>query len=94
MNLKAFKLKVGKQEDGRIRSERNSTFTAVYNDTAFSGIGIIRIERGIDDKVICQKFAGDKRGLITQNAIVYEISGRAYIKKYGKKYYLDEFIKV
>lgn len=68
-------------------------YKAVYNDSAFTGIGIIDIEYGVDDVCINEYFSSTERRK-ARNKIYYNKEGRAYIIKYGTKYYLDEFMTV
>lgn len=70
----------------------SNRYIAVFNNTAFSGIGIIDIKFGIDDYCIVEVFDpnGVKR---SKNKIYMDCMGRNYIKKNGNKYYLDEFLK-
>ena len=66
-------------------------YKAVYNDSAFTGIGIIDIEYGIEDVCVNEYFSPTEKRK-ARNKIYHDKEGKAYIKKYGCKYYLDEFI--
>lgn len=68
-------------------------YIAVYNETAFSGIGIIDIEYGVDTICVNEYFGG-KEVKRTRNKIYDDKDGRSYIKKYGRRYYMDEFMKL
>lgn len=68
-------------------------YKAVYNDSAFTGIGIIDIEYGIEDICVNEYFSSTERRR-AKNKIYTDKDGRNYIKKYGTKYYLDEFMTV
>lgn len=67
-------------------------YIAVYYETAYSGIGIIDIEYGVKDYCIVEYFGGNTKRR-TKNEIFMDLSGRSYIRKYNKKYYLDEFMR-
>ena len=68
-------------------------YLAVYNETAYTGIGIVDILYGVEDFCVVEYFSpkGVQR---TKNKIYMDHFGRNYIKKYNKKFYLDEFIRV
>ena len=68
-------------------------YIAVYNITAFHGIGILDIVHEIDDYCLCEYFGTDDIKT-TKNKIYTDKNGRNYIKKYNTRYYLDEFMKI
>ncbi len=70
----------------------DNRYIAVYNLTAFHGIGILEIEEGIESYCVCEYFGGVEVKT-TKNKIYTDRNSRNYIKKYNKRYYLDEFIK-
>lgn len=69
-----------------------SKYKAVYSFTAFSGLGIVDIIHDIDDYAVVDYITpnGCKR---TRNKIYINADGRSFIKKYGQRYYIDEFIR-
>lgn len=69
-------------------------YIAVLNLSAFSGIGIIEIENGIDDYCICESFDPNGKRK-SRNKIYTDMKlGRNYIRKNGNRYYIDEFMKI
>ena len=58
----------------------------------FGGIEILDIEPGIEDKLIACFNFGTGRQQIRRHKICCSMSGRDYIRKQGKRYYLDEMI--
>ncbi len=67
-------------------------YIAVFGLSAFSGIGIVEIEYGIDDVCVNDYFT-EESVVRRRNKIKYNKDGEAYIQKYGQKYYLSEFLK-
>jgi hypothetical protein len=67
-------------------------YKAYLSITPNFGLGIIDIEYGIDDYCINELIVGQK---VTKgkNKIYYDTDGRAYIKKYNVKYFIDEFLR-
>lgn len=71
------------------------TYSAVYNITAFSGLGIVKIDYDIDDYVYIDYFTDNgKKGKITRHKVYNDKNDRLYIRKFNQKYYLDEFMRV
>ena len=64
---------------------------AVKSTSAFSGIEILDIENGREDKVIWRYFGEKKK----HKSIIYFTvkSGRAYFKINGRREYLDEYMR-
>ena len=64
---------------------------AVYPFTAESGIGILKV---VDDFcfITCY-YIGDKKLDIRKNKS-YMTSGQMYFRKYGKRYYITDFMRV
>ena len=67
-------------------------YKAYLSVTSNFGLGIIDIEYGIDDYCINELIVGKevKKG---RNKIYYDTDGRAYIKRYNVKYFIDEFLR-
>lgn len=60
----------------------------------FGGIAIMKFENGIDTYAyVCDNY-GDGYKKLTKNKIYYNIKGNPYFVRYGKRYYLDQFMKV
>lgn len=60
----------------------------------FGGLAIMEIEYGIDDYVcVCENY-GDGYKRLTKNKIHYNAKGNPYFVRYGKRYYLDQFMRV
>lgn len=67
---------------------------AVYSDSAQTGFKLMGIVYDIDDYAIIEPF-GYSNSKKTRNKIYTELkTGRTYVKKFGRKLYLDEFLKV
>lgn len=66
----------------------------VYADSAFSGIVILAVEYGIDDIVITAAEYDGRRTGIRRHKIYQTPSGRCYIRKYNRRYYLENFLNV
>ena len=71
-----------------------SDYNYVMNDSAFSGILLGEIENSINDRIETAYFFKDKITGKTKNTIFYDKNGDPYIKKYNKKYYLNEFLPI
>lgn len=69
-------------------------YIATYSINAFNGIGIgiVEIEHGIEDYAIVDYIVNNKAKR-SRNKIYISGSGRSYIRKYGQRYYIDEFIR-
>ena len=58
------------------------------------GIAVMEIMYDIDDYVmVCDNY-GDGYKNITKNVIKYNAKGEQYFVRYGKRYYLKDFIKL
>lgn len=66
---------------------------AVYPITNFGGLAILDIDH-IDDCVIAAWDFGDGYINIHQHKVYYSASGRDYIVKGKRRYYMDEFLVV
>lgn len=71
-------------------------YAAVYNETAFSGIGIldIGIDGDCDQYIKYQRFVGDKVGRTYKTKVHYDGKGHPYIISARNRYYMSEFIKI
>lgn len=74
--------------------ENNSNFIAVMGMTNFGGLGIISIEHGINDKVKTAFDFGDGMKNISTAKIRYNASGEDYFVKFGRRYYLRDFMRI
>ena len=63
----------------------------IYSDTAYSGIVIYDVT---DEYVENASVVGEKYGRIAKTKIKYAPDGSAYFIKEGRRYYLDEFMRV
>lgn len=60
-----------------------------------TGVALMNIEYGIDDRIKCFWFSGDKNSKITHNKIHYSIrEGGDYIIKHGRRWKISEFMRV
>ncbi len=66
----------------------------VYALSAFSAMVIHGIDYGIEDKAIISYNFDGKEGKKTKNIIHYTAKGRPYVVKYGRRYHLDNFMRV
>lgn len=66
---------------------------AVYNESAFSAWVILDILYGVDDKIVSAFYYGGQLSGIKRTKFHYTPSGRAYIVRYGKKLYIDNFVR-
>lgn len=68
-------------------------YLAVYTEGNNEGLGIIDILYGAEDFCIIEYFSsnGNQR---TKNKIYMDHFGRNYIKKFNRKFYLDEFVRM
>jgi hypothetical protein len=71
---------------------RGDKFIAIYNDSAFNGVGILEVIEG--EYVVAQAFTDNKRSQKTVNKIRYNKDGVPYFVKYDRKYWLSEFLNV
>lgn len=67
---------------------------AVYADSAFSGIVLLAVEYGVDDIVVAAAEYEGRRSNIRRHKIYQTPSGRSYIRKYDRRYYLDNFMRM
>ena len=72
----------------------NSRPFAVYADSAFSGVVLLAVEYGVDDMVIAGYEYEGKRSDIRRHKIYTTAGGRHYIRKFQRRYYLDDFISI
>ena len=56
-----------------------------------SGIGILGIEYGVDDRVLSRFFGGKEERPVWAK-VRYDRDGNSYFYRYGVKYYLEDFI--
>ena len=88
-----------KTETLKQRFERKRTI-AVYADSAFTGIGIVDFENGIEDFVFFYRQNADGTKKYFKRKIETEFSEdendvpRFFFRFYGNKYYLSEFLAV
>ena len=81
-----------KTETLKQRFERKRTI-AVYADSAFTGIGIVDFENGIDDYVFVFRQNSDGTKKYFKRKI--ESDGEdEFFKLYGQKYFLRDFLRV
>ena len=68
-------------------------YIAVLSESAFSGLGIVDIQYGVEDYCIVEYFSpnGVRR---TKNKIYMDSQGNSFIKKFNKRYYLNQFLRV
>jgi hypothetical protein len=67
---------------------------ATYADSAFSGIAIYDVIYDIDDYIVCEEICGSQK--IPHKLKIYYTSrnGVPYFKLGGRRYKLDEFMRV
>lgn len=87
-----------KTETLKQRFERKRTL-AVYADSAFTGIGIVDYESGIDDSVFFFRQNADGTKKYFKRKIESEYSEESgeiefFFKLYGQKYFLRDFMRV
>lgn len=56
-------------------------------------IGIFGVEYGIEDYLITKKI-NSKNSRVVKNKIYYTSLGQPYFKKYGKRYSLNECLRI
>ena len=66
---------------------------AIYTICNALALAIYDIEYGVNDKVLTGFVGPEKPGRKTRNTIYTNAAGRMYFKKYGVKYYLDDFMR-
>ena len=74
--------------------EKNNKFIAALPVSNFGGLGIISIEHGIDDMVTTAFDFGDGLENKSTAKIRYNASGEDYFIKFGRRYYLKDFMRV
>lgn len=62
--------------------------------TQDGGIAIYDIEYGCDDHVIAGWVSGDTQDTPRKYKVYYTISGRAYFRRYGRREYIDEYMRL
>lgn len=67
---------------------------AVYPMCNLGGMAIMEIEDGCGTYVYVTDNYGDGYKNLTKNKVYYNRKGEAYFIRYGKRYYLDNFLKV
>lgn len=67
---------------------------ATYGISNDSGIAIFDIVHEIDDYVVAALIYGDKQSKMTKNKVYYNQKAEPYFIKYGRRYYLHEFMRV
>lgn len=65
-----------------------------YTLCNFGGLVVLDIIYGIDDKLTTAFSFGDGIKGKRTTKIFYDANGRDYVKRYGRKYYLDEIERV
>lgn len=80
-------------KENKTETKIETKYIAVLHDSAFTGIGIINFDYGIEDYCITEYFSQTEKKK-AKNKIYSTSKGRSYIVKYGKRYYLDEFIRL
>ena len=66
----------------------------VYGLSNFGGLAIYDIIHGINEKAVSGFDFGDGVKHIRTTQIYYTLSGRAYIIRYGVRYYFDNIVRV
>ena len=74
--------------------ENNNNFIAVCTMSNFGGLGIISIEHGINDKVTTAFDFGNGIENISTAKIRTNAKGEDYFIKFGRRYYIREFMRV
>ena len=59
-----------------------------------AALGILDIVNGIDDYAITMLVCGESKSRPAQNKIRYNAKGDAFIIKGGKRFYLNDFMRV
>lgn len=70
--------------------QNNLTIVAVLGVCNGLSLNIYGIEYGIEDHVITGYSGEPPR----KNKLYYNTNGEAYFKKYGKRFYIDDFLRV
>ena len=74
--------------------ENNNNFIAVCPMSNFGGLGIISIEHGINDTVTTAFDFGNGMENISTAKIRYNAKGEDYFIKFGRRYYIRDFMRV
>lgn len=72
----------------------NTRPVAIIGLSNFGGLEVLAIEYGINDKLVTCFNYGNGRKAIRRNTIFTTAAGRSYIRKYGRRYYTDEMMRV
>jgi len=64
-----------------------------YSMSNFGGLEILDVEYGINDRLITCFNWGTGRQMIRRNTIYTTRDGRQYIRKAGRRFYLDEMMR-
>lgn len=71
----------------------NNKYIAMYSISAFSGIGIVEIKHDIEDYAVVDYITPNCVKRSCNKIYTNSNNGRSYIKKYGQRYYIDEFLR-
>ena len=74
--------------------ENNNNFIAVCTMSNFGGLGIISINYGINDTLTTAFDFGNGMENISTAKIRYNAQGEDYFIKFGRRYYLHDFMRV
>lgn len=69
---------------------KNADPVGVYVVNNFGGLAILDID---DEKATAAYHFGDEYKQIRRHTIYYTYTGRAYIRKNGRRYYFDQIIR-
>lgn len=58
------------------------------------GLAVMEFEHGVDTYVYIADHYGDDYKNITRNKIYHNAKGNPYFVRYGKRYYLNDFMRV
>lgn len=70
---------------------KNADPVGVYTLNNFGGLAILDID---GEKATAAYHFGDEYKQIRRHTIYYTYTGRAYIRKNGRRYYFDQIIKI
>ncbi len=73
---------------------KNKKFIAIHPMSNWGGLGIISIEHGIDDTITTAFDFGDGIKNISTAKIRYNAQGEDYFIKFGRRYYMRDFMRV
>lgn len=74
--------------------ENNNNFIAICTMSNWGGLGIISIEYGIEDKVTTAFDFGNGIRNKSTATIRTSAKGEDYFIKFGRKYYLKDFMRI